>query len=266
MRLPLAAAAATLLLGGGLQAQAVPPELARERAEYAAFLAREPLSPYAALAQQPLGRGLVLGAGDADIVVPGLARLEVRATAGGATLQGGAAPRAVVRDVPVVVGGVRLLLGGVRERPTLAVYGTVRVAPPPAYFPFDAAERFDVTLVPPAAPGPVTLLGPDGLESVAAEAGTVALPGGAVLRVRSFDAGHDERELEIYFRDATNGAGSYPAGRFVSLLPLGGGRYRLDFNRARNPYCAYNTVFPCPAPWPGNALARPVAAGERYAH
>jgi len=38
----------------------------------------------------------------------------------------------------------------------------------------------------------------------------------------------------------------------------------LDFNRARNPSCAYNTVFPCPAPWPGNALRRPIRAGERY--
>ena len=59
-------------------------------------------------------------------------------------------------------------------------------------------------------------------------------------------------------------AGSYPAGRFVSLLPRPDGSYFLDFNRARNPFCAYNTVYPCPAPWSGNNLPDAVKAGERY--
>ena len=85
------------------------------------------------------------------------------------------------------------------------------------------------------------------------------------LRVRRFPgASDDEAELEIYFRDGTSGQGSYPAGRFVSLDPIGGGRYRLDFNRARNPFCAYSSVYPCPAPWPGNTIAGRIEAGERY--
>jgi uncharacterized protein (DUF1684 family) len=77
--------------------------------------------------------------------------------------------------------------------------------------------------------------------------------------------GGEESELEIFFRDETNGRGTYPAGRFVSLVPLAAGRYRLDFNRARNPFCAYSSAYPCPAPWPGNAIPAPVTAGERYA-
>jgi hypothetical protein len=44
----------------------------------------------------------------------------------------------------------------------------------------------------------------------------------------------------------------------------GGGRYRLDFNRARNPFCAYSSAYPCPAPWAGNTIPAPVMAGERY--
>jgi hypothetical protein len=75
----------------------------------------------------------------------------------------------------------------------------------------------------------------------------------------------EEWELEIYFRDSTNGRGTYPAGRFVSLLPLGGRRYLLDFNRARNPFCGYSAVYACPAPWRGNRIAAAVEAGERYA-
>jgi uncharacterized protein (DUF1684 family) len=74
----------------------------------------------------------------------------------------------------------------------------------------------------------------------------------------------EESELEIYFRDGTNGRGTYPAGRFVTLVPEVDGRYRLDFNRARNPFCAYSTAYPCPAPWPGNTVPAPVRAGERY--
>jgi hypothetical protein len=79
------------------------------------------------------------------------------------------------------------------------------------------------------------------------------------------DAASEEDELTIYFRDATSGEGTYPAGRFVTLDPLGGNRYRLDFNGARNPFCAYSTVYPCPVPWAGNTLPVAIAAGERYA-
>jgi hypothetical protein len=85
------------------------------------------------------------------------------------------------------------------------------------------------------------------------------------LRVRRIPTGiEEESELEVYFRDGTNGQGSYPAGRFLSLVPAGEGRYRLDFNRARNPFCAYSSAFPCPAPWRGNSIPAKVEAGERY--
>jgi uncharacterized protein (DUF1684 family) len=88
----------------------------------------------------------------------------------------------------------------------------------------------------------------------------------ARLRVRRIPlGGGDESELEIFFRDGSNGDGSYPAGRFVSLIPAGERRFRLDFNLARNPFCAYSSVYPCPAPWRGNVVTVPVRAGERYA-
>jgi uncharacterized protein (DUF1684 family) len=74
----------------------------------------------------------------------------------------------------------------------------------------------------------------------------------------------DESELQVFFRDRTSGRGSYDGGRFVELLPQPDGTYLLDFNRARNPFCAYSSVYPCPAPWPGNTLDAEVTAGERY--
>jgi uncharacterized protein (DUF1684 family) len=84
------------------------------------------------------------------------------------------------------------------------------------------------------------------------------------LQVRRIPLGGEESDLEIFFRDETNGRETYPAGRFVSLLPIGGGRYRLDFNRARNPFCAYNAAYACPAPWKGNSIPAPIRAGELY--
>ena len=85
------------------------------------------------------------------------------------------------------------------------------------------------------------------------------------LRVlRILTPGSDESELMIFFRDGSNAVGTSPAGRFVELIPAEAGRYRLDFNRARNPYCAYNTAYPCPAPWRGNTIPVPVRAGEKY--
>jgi uncharacterized protein (DUF1684 family) len=114
----------------------------------------------------------------------------------------------------------------------------------------------------------VRILGLDGIEVEAAEAGSVLVPGGGgrtrlrVLRLPS--SGSEESELQIFFRDETSGNGTYPAGRFVTLTAAGGGRVRLDFNRARNPFCAYSSAYPCPAPWPGNTLPTAITAGERY--
>jgi len=123
-------------------------------------------------------------------------------------------------------------------------------------------------LIPPERHGTIRVLGLDGIEVEAAEAGSVLVPiGGRRVRllVRRLPlAGSEESELEIFFRDETNGRGTYPAGRFVTLAPAGATRYRLDFNRARNPFCAYSAAYPCPAPWRGNTIPAPVTAGERY--
>jgi uncharacterized protein (DUF1684 family) len=118
-------------------------------------------------------------------------------------------------------------------------------------------------------PERLRVLASDGVEVEAVEVGTFVAPIGrerASLRVLRIPvAGGDESELEIFFRDGTNGHGSYPAGRFVSLIPSAGGTFRLDLNRARNPYCAYSSAYACPLPWQGNVIAQPVRAGERYA-
>lgn len=69
--------------------------------------------------------------------------------------------------------------------------------------------------------------------------------------------------LFIPFRDATSGGETYGAGRYLDLAENTSGTYDLDFNRAYNPYCAYNPDYSCPLPPAENTLAVPIRAGEK---
>jgi uncharacterized protein (DUF1684 family) len=69
--------------------------------------------------------------------------------------------------------------------------------------------------------------------------------------------------LFVPFADQTTGAETYPAGRYLDLHPTGTGYYTIDFNRAYNPYCAYNATYECPYPPPSNRLKVLVRAGEK---
>ena len=150
----------------------------------------------------------------------------------------------------------------------LTIYGQFRPARTVQYYPYDEALVFSVPLQPVDPGAEFTILDLDGLEARARQAGFVHLPlgpGGTRLRVYRVDQeGTGESPLLVQFRDSTNAHGSYPAGRFVELIPGAPGQYRLDLNRARNPFCAYAAAFPCPVPWPGNFIPAPVKAGERY--
>jgi len=70
-------------------------------------------------------------------------------------------------------------------------------------------------------------------------------------------------DLFIPFRDATSGRETYAAGRYIDLKENTSGIYDLDFNRAYNPYCAYNSEFSCPVPPEENTLKVPIRAGEK---
>jgi uncharacterized protein (DUF1684 family) len=246
----------------------VPPDLARERAQFSAWLQSAPLSPYAAVALQPVGSGVTLGSADADVVAPGLATARVVSIGSGLVLEQGGSRQPIGRGRPFTLGRHTLLAYGDQSRVTLAVFGPVRDSREPAYFPYDSSWAALGGLLPPERRDPFRVLGLDGLETIVTEAGFFDVTRNGVttrLRVYRFgEPGSEEAELQIFFRDGTNGRGTYPAGRFVELIPAGQGRYLLDFNRARNPFCAYRSVYPCPAPWPGNGLPVAVTAGEQY--
>ena len=249
-------------------AQAKRAAIEAERADFVTWLTTAATSPLAAVAQQPIGAGLRLGPSDAEVPLEGIPEQRVTQSSGAITLTGPGGSRALGRGVPVRLGGYTLTADGPAGRAVLTVFGPHPPAGRPQHYDLLPALVFVGPLRPPATKGMVRVLGADGIEVDAAEAGSVLVPiGGSRVRLlvrRLPTAGGEESELEIFFRDATNGRGTYPAGRFVALVPEGDGRYRLDFNRARNPFCAYSSAYPCPAPWRGNVIPAPVEAGERY--
>ena len=70
-------------------------------------------------------------------------------------------------------------------------------------------------------------------------------------------------ELFVPFADLTTGKETYPAGRYLNLQPMATGIYTIDFNKAFNPYCAYNEKYDCPYPPPSNRLKVEILAGEK---
>ena len=242
-------------------------DVARERKSYLIWLKTAPNSPLAALAQQKVGEGLRLGPDDADIPLSGMDEHRVAPSGAGVALAGPEGKRTVARGGPHRIGKYALYLTGRGPGTVLTVFANTVGKEPPGYYDYNSSLVFTGPLIRTKSPQTVPVLGSDGIEAEATEVGTFAVPlgGGSTLRVLRIPvAGGDESELEIFFRDGTNGDGTYPAGRFVSLHPLPSGEFRLDLNRARNPFCAYSSVYPCPAPWRGNTIAIPVRAGERY--
>ena len=253
------------LLASTLAAQ-IPPDVTMERAGFVSWLKTGPNSPLSALAQQKVGEGLRLGPADADIPLPGIDEHRVFPGTAGLVLEGPDGKRPIRRGGPYRIGRYALYLSGPLGT-VLTVFSDSAAKDPPGYYDYDASMVFTGPLIRLAAPKQLRILASDGIEVEATEVGTVIVPlgGRTSLRVLRIPfSGGDESDLEIYFRDETNGDGTYPAGRFVSLYPLSNGQFRLNFNRARNPFCAYSSVYPCPAPWRGNTLPAAIRAGERY--
>jgi len=70
-------------------------------------------------------------------------------------------------------------------------------------------------------------------------------------------------DLFVPFVDTTSGEETYPAGRYLDVHPTATGFYAIDFNKAYNPYCAYNETYECPYPPPSNRLKVAIRAGEK---
>ena len=69
--------------------------------------------------------------------------------------------------------------------------------------------------------------------------------------------------LFVPFADVTTGSETYAAGRYLDIDSTTTGYYTIDFNRAYNPYCAYNAAYECPFPPASNRLKIAIRAGEK---
>jgi hypothetical protein len=56
---------------------------------------------------------------------------------------------------------------------------------------------------------------------------------------------------------------TYGGGRYVEPEILENGAFEIDFNKAYNPYCAYNPTYRCPIPPQENSLDVSILAGEK---
>lgn len=88
--------------------------------------------------------------------------------------------------------------------------------------------------------------------------------GGRDHRLLATPGGPGQAGLFVHFRDASNGAESYSAGRSLAFVP-DGDRAELDFNYAALLPCSFSLAWNCPLPPAENTLQVAVRAGERNA-
>lgn len=134
------------------------------------------------------------------------------------------------------------------------------------WFAADAAMIVGARLRPSEAAAEVTLQTTRGLNKALPQVGTLSLTiGGEAVTLDAFEAGPDA--MLVPFTDPTNGAESYPVGRYVTVArPERGDGVVVDFNRATNPWCAYSEHYNCPIPPKNNAVPLEVRAGEGLPH
>ncbi len=72
-----------------------------------------------------------------------------------------------------------------------------------------------------------------------------------------------EDYLFLPFTDQTNGEETYGGGRYIDLRVPQTDTMTIDFNRAYNPYCAYNKKYSCPLVPAVNHLNLAIEAGVK---
>jgi uncharacterized protein (DUF1684 family) len=72
--------------------------------------------------------------------------------------------------------------------------------------------------------------------------------------------------LFLPFLDETNGIETYGGGRFLDMKVPKSNEVIIDFNKAYNPYCAYNPEYSCPIVPLENQLAVEINAGVKKFH
>lgn len=136
------------------------------------------------------------------------------------------------------------------------------------YFPIDPRYKITASFRPSTERKLYTILTSDGNEEKYAEYGyaTFDFDGfrNELLILEIISMGPGKGKPFLAFGDATSTQETYGAGRYLDIEKNpGSSEIILDFNKAYNPYCAYNETFSCPLPPPQNLLRIPIRAGEK---
>jgi uncharacterized protein (DUF1684 family) len=138
------------------------------------------------------------------------------------------------------------------------------------YFPPDLAYHIVAGLTPNPHPDTTIILSTRGNRRRAVRVGWFDFKvKGTPVRLeanRLLEPGVGEKDVSLFFTDATTGKESYGVGRYLDPEPRPDGRYVLDFNKCYNPACAYSEHYNCPIPPAENHLKIAIAAGEMDSH
>ncbi len=139
------------------------------------------------------------------------------------------------------------------------------------YFEVDAHYRIAANLIPITDRKSVVLATSDGLEKRYLEYAYAEFSLDnekcRLLILEIMDMGPFRGTLFLAFADGTSANETYGAGRYLDIKKVPGSTsITLDFNKAYNPYCAYNDGFSCPFPPSENLLKVSVKAGEKNYH
>jgi uncharacterized protein len=154
-----------------------------------------------------------------------------------------------------------------RESPDSPVLPEQRASfPPLSYFPVAPEYRVPAELAVAASDAVLQIPSSNGKPRPHRRVGSLhfTLKGQPLTLTAFVEVGQEDmRRLFVPFGDLTNGAETYPGGRYLELDRTPTGIYDLDFNRAFHPFCYYNPQYDCPYPPRENRLPVPVRAGEK---
>lgn len=185
-------------------------------------------------------------------------------------MNGAAVIRPMHNQDVLSLGDTRLLVVGLPEDPSLAVYDLKapirRAYEGLHYYPDDDRYVVRARLTRHPAPRSVRLDASRGEPKKMLALGTLRFSVlGTPATMEAYAEGTDPSRLFLIFRDQTSGkpGGSYGAGRFLTTTVRADDEVILDFNQAWNPLCAYSVYFHCPLPPRDNWLQVALPAGEK---
>ena len=153
----------------------------------------------------------------------------------------------------------------------IAIFSVVSLAQERQYFPYNESLRIEAKFIKTQSPFPLQMKTTTERLLAYDKYGEAIFEFDGNEYKLSIYQFHHVRQIEEYknllhllFTDLTNGEDTYGGGRYIKLSIPSGDKILIDFNKAHNPACAYDSALSCPIPPKENDLNLRVEAGEKY--